>query len=38
MQTVYIILSSTDKFKHVFWILCDSYGLQLLIRDIAELP
>lgn len=38
MRAVHTILSSTDDFKHVFWIPCDSYGLQLLMRDIAELP
>jgi hypothetical protein len=38
MRAVYTILSSSDYFKHVFWIPCNSHGLQLLMRNIAKLP
>jgi hypothetical protein len=38
MRKVHDILQSTSELKHVFFTLCDSHGLQLLIKDILQLP
>ena len=31
-------IRATSDFEHCFWVLCDSHGLQLLIKDLLSLP
>ena len=38
MLATHSILQRRDEFKHLFCILCDSHGLQLLIGDILKHP
>ena len=38
MQKLHEILQITSELEHVFFTLCDSHGLQLLIKNILELP
>lgn len=38
MRKLHEILQATPELNHVFFTLCDSHGLQLLIKDILHLP
>jgi hypothetical protein len=38
MLKVWQILQQFDEFKHCLFIPCDSHGLQLLIKDLLDLP
>jgi hypothetical protein len=38
MRRMHEILQEQPELKHVFFTLCDSHGLQLLIKDILKLP
>jgi hypothetical protein len=38
MRKAHVHLAARKEFQHCFFSLCDSHGLQLLIKDILELP
>jgi hypothetical protein len=38
MRKIHRLLDATTDFGHVFFTLCDSHGLQLLVKDISALP
>jgi hypothetical protein len=38
MRALRRLVLQDSKLRHCFWILCDSHGLQLLIKDILNLP
>jgi hypothetical protein len=38
MRKAYVYLAARKKFQHYFFSLYDSHRLQLLIKDILELP
>lgn len=38
IRSLWEILHTKERFKRTFFILCDSHGLQLLIKDIVEDP
>jgi hypothetical protein len=38
MRALWSKLEAFDQLKHVFFVLCDSHGLQLLLGDILKLP
>jgi hypothetical protein len=38
MFKIYDLLQVTDEMKHTIYAPCDSHGLQLLIKDVLELP
>jgi Protein of unknown function (DUF 659)/hAT family C-terminal dimerisation region len=38
MRSLWVKLGKKERFKHTFFVPCDSHGLQLLIKDIIEHP
>jgi hypothetical protein len=38
MFKIYDLLQASDKTRHAIYVPCDSHGLQLLIKDLLELP
>jgi hypothetical protein len=38
MRKLHDVLQAKPELEHVFFTLCDSHGLQLLIKDILQIP
>jgi len=38
MFKIYDLLQASDEMRHAIYVPCDSHGLQLLIKDLLELP
>lgn len=38
MRAMHGLMEQDPRFSHVFFVLCDSHGIQLLIKRILELP